>query len=143
MATRHLDYHRDGKWAAQSEPLQTRNMPECKYSMATATAVTSHYVSRLRAEIGSDIHHDFLQAKYNWSGQQWCHIAWNLFEMVAQRTQTKQAAINQSTKKLIHNWLNLSSQRAEFVKDDNDDSNHAKLCPYCQEDKDTNMSILR
>ena len=61
--------------------------------------------------------------------------------MVAQRTQTKQAAVNQS--KLVHNWLNLGCQRAEFVKDDDDDSNHAKLCPYCQEDEDTNMSILR
>jgi hypothetical protein len=29
------------------------------------TAIASHYVSRLRAEIGADIHHDFLQAKYN------------------------------------------------------------------------------
>jgi len=72
------------------------------------TAITSHYVSRLRAEIGADIHHDFLQAKYNWSDQQWCHIAWDSFEMVARRTQTKQAANNRS--KLVYNWLNLGSQ---------------------------------
>ena len=38
--------------------------------------------------------------------------------------------------KLVHNWLNLVSQRAKFVKDDDDDSNHAKQCPYCQEDED-------
>ena len=102
MATRRLDYHRDSKWAAQSEPFPTRNMPvQVFYGN---TAITSHYVSRLRAEIGADIHHDFLQAKYNWSDQQWCHIAWDSFEMVARRTQTKQA-VNRS--KLIHNWLNL------------------------------------
>ena len=97
------------------------------------TAITSHYVSPLRAEIGADIHHDFLQAKYNWSDQQWCHIAWDSFEMVARRTQTKQT-VNRS--KLVHNWLNLGSQRAKFVKDDDKESNHAKQCPYCQQDED-------
>ena len=28
----------------------------------------SHYVSRLRAEIGAGIRRDFLQVKYHWSG---------------------------------------------------------------------------
>ena len=31
----------------------------------------------------------FFKPKYNWSDQQWCHIAWDSFEMVARRTQTK------------------------------------------------------
>jgi hypothetical protein len=31
------------------------------------TAITSHYVSRLRAGIGADLYRDFLQAKCNWS----------------------------------------------------------------------------
>ena len=111
MAIRHLVYHRDGEWAAQSEPLPTRNIPvQVFYGNM---AITSHYVSRLRKEIGADIHCDFLQAKYSWSDQQWCHIAWDSFEMVARRTQTKQA-VNRS--KLVHNWLNLGSQRAKFVK---------------------------
>jgi hypothetical protein len=97
-ATRHLDYYRDGEWAAQSEPLPTRNMPvQVFYGN---TAITSHYVSQIRAEIGADTHHNYLQTKYNWSDQQWCHIAWDSFEMVARRTQTKQT-VNRS--KLVHN----------------------------------------
>jgi hypothetical protein len=122
LATRGLDYHRDGEWAAQSEPLPTRNMLVQVFYGNTAIT-SSHYVSRLLAEIGADIHHDFLQAKYNWSDQQWCHIAWNSFEIVARRTKTKQADI---WSKRVHNWLNLGSQRAKFVNDDDDDSNHAK-----------------
>ena len=55
-ATWHLDYHQDGKWAAQSEPLPTRNMPvQVFYGN---TAITSHYVSQIRAEIGADTHRD-------------------------------------------------------------------------------------
>ena len=55
--------HRDGEWAAQSEPPPTRNMPvQVFYGN---TAITSHYVSQIRAEIGADTHRDFLQAKYN------------------------------------------------------------------------------
>ena len=70
MTTRHLNYHRDGEWTTQSEPLPTRNMPvQVFYGNM---AITSHYVSRLRAEI---VHRDFLQAKYNRSDQQWCYIA--------------------------------------------------------------------
>ena len=63
MATGHLDFHRDGEWAAQSESLPTRNMPLQVFH--GSTAITSHYVSRLRSEIGADIHHDFLLVKYN------------------------------------------------------------------------------
>ena len=130
-ATQHLNYHRDGEWAAQSEPLPTRNMPvQVFYGN---TAITFHYVSQIHAEIGADTHRDFLQAKYKWSDQQWCHIAWDSFEMVVRRTQTKQA-VNWS--KLVHNWLNLGSQRAKFVKDDDEESNHAKQCPYCQQEED-------
>ena len=44
------------------------------------------------------------------------------------RTQTNQA-VNRG--KVVHNWLNLGSQRAEFVNDDN--SNHTK---QCQADED-------
>ena len=135
MATRHLDYHQDGKWAALREPLPTRNMPvQVFYGNM---AITSHYVSRIRAEIGADTHHDYLQAKYNWSDQQWCHIAWDSFEMVARRTQTKQA-VNRS--KLVHNWLNLGSQRAKLVKDE--EFNHAKQCPYCQQDVDFQYMLI-
>ena len=130
MATRRLDYHRDSKWAAQSEPFPTRNMPVQVFYGNTAT--TSHYVSRIRAEIGADTHRDYLQAKYNWSDQQWCHIAWDSFEMVARRTQTKQS-VNRS--KLVHNWLNLGSQRAKFVNDDDEESAHAKQCPYCKQEE--------
>jgi hypothetical protein len=50
--------------------------------------------------------------------------------MVARRTQTNQA-INRS--KLVHHWLNLGSQRAKFVNDD--DSNHAEQYRYCQADE--------
>ena len=94
------------------------------------TAITSHYVSRLGAEICADLHRDFLQAKYNWSDQQCRYIAWDKIEMVARRrTQTNQQAVNRG--KLVRNWLNLGSQRAEFVNDD--DSNHTK---QCQADED-------
>jgi hypothetical protein len=65
MATRHLDYHQDGNWAAQSKPLATRNMRV--QALYGNTAITSHFVRRLRAEIGADLHRDFLQVKYNWS----------------------------------------------------------------------------
>jgi len=70
------------------------------------TAITSHYVSRLLAEIGADIHHDCFQAKYNWNDQQWCYIAWDSYEMIARRTQTNKA-INRG--KLVLNWLNLKA----------------------------------
>jgi hypothetical protein len=96
------------------------------------TAITSHYVSRIRAEIGADSHRDYLQTKYNWSDQQWCHIVLDSFEMVARCTQTK--PVNRS--KLIHNWLNLGSQRAKFVNDDDEASDHAKQCPYCKQEED-------
>ena len=64
MATWYLDYHWDGKWAAQSKPLPTRRNMTVQVFYGN-TAIASHYVSRLRAEIGADIHHDFLQASYN------------------------------------------------------------------------------
>jgi len=41
-------------------------------------------------------------------------------------------AVNWS--KLVPNWLNLGPQRAKFVNDDIN-INHAKQCPYCQEDE--------
>jgi hypothetical protein len=51
MATRHLEFHRDVEWAAQSEPLPTRNMPVQVFYGNTAT--TSCYVRRLRATYGT------------------------------------------------------------------------------------------
>ena len=71
--------------------------------------------------------------------QQWCHIAWDSFEMVARRTQTKQT-VNRS--KLVHNWLNLGSQRAKFVNDNDDESNHAKQCPYCKQQEEDVQHML-
>jgi hypothetical protein len=53
-ATQHLDYHRDGEWAAQSEPRPTRNIPVQVFYGNTAIT-SSHYVSRIRAEIGADL----------------------------------------------------------------------------------------
>jgi hypothetical protein len=38
--------------------------------------------------------------------------------------------------KLVHNWLNLGSQRAKFVNDDDEESAHAKQCPYCKQEED-------
>ena len=93
---------------------------------------TFHYVSRLRAEIGADIHRDFPQAKYHRSDQQWCYIAWDSFEMLARRTPQTTQAVNRS--KLVHNWLILGSERTKFVNDNG--SNHAKQWPYCQADED-------
>jgi hypothetical protein len=39
-ATRHIDYHREGEWAAHSEPLPTRNMPVQVFYGNTAITIT-------------------------------------------------------------------------------------------------------
>ena len=74
--------------------------------------INSHYINRLRVVIGADIHRD---------------IAWHSFKMVAQHTLANQAV---SSSILLHNWLNLGSQRGKFVRDD--DSPQVKQCPYGQ-----------
>ena len=75
---------------------------QCKYSIGTwlpPTIMLVDYAQKLALI--------FIVTFFKWSDQQWCHIAWDSFEIVARRTQTKQA-VNRS--KLVHNWLNLGFQ---------------------------------
>jgi hypothetical protein len=63
MATRYLDFHRDGEWPHKASHFRPGT---CQYKYSTGTRLsTSHYVSRLRTEISADIHRDFLQVRHH------------------------------------------------------------------------------
>jgi hypothetical protein len=71
--------------------------------------ISSHYVARLRELILLARHRVFIQAKYKWGDHVWESIAWDPFMLCARSSDLDQLG-NRS--KLVHNWLNLGSQRA-------------------------------
>ena len=130
MATNQLKRQRTNAWeATQTCPLPPRNLPvEVKIGRQI---ISSHYVKRLREEIGIDRHRSFLQAKYKWSDQVWVTIAWESFEHRASRPNLDQLA-NRS--KIVHNWLNLGSQRARHGRCP--DTLLESRCPFCTSAED-------
>ncbi|KAI2502774.1 hypothetical protein MHU86_11678 [Fragilaria crotonensis] len=94
--------------------------------------ISSHYIARLRESICLARHRAFLQAKYKWTNQIWESIAWDSFMQGARRP----ALVNPVTRsKLVHNWLNLGSQRAKFGSGGSN-LEIARQCPYCAEAED-------
>ena len=109
MATNQLKRQSANNWeATQSNPFCPRSIPvEVSYGRQV---ISSHYIARLRDEIGLDSHRTYLQTKYQWSDQTWALVAWESLEKCARHS----ATTNQTNRsKLMHkNWLNLGTQRA-------------------------------
>ena len=94
--------------------------------------ISSHYVARLRESICLHRHRIFLQAKYKWSDHAWESIAWKAFMTCARRPKLNHL-VNRS--KLVHNWLNLGTQRAKFGSGGTT-SEIERRCPYCTQAED-------
>ena len=94
--------------------------------------ISSHYVTRLRDEISTAKHRTYyLQIKYKWTDQVWESIAWDSFNHCASRP-TLDKTVNRS--KIVHNWLNLGSQRARNGRCP--DAQLKSRCPYCAATED-------
>jgi hypothetical protein len=128
MATRQMEDHREGEWASQQNFLPTRNQPVVISIMGQN--IPSQYIKRLRDAITSDAHRTYFQQRYRWDDAVWSTIAWEPLYVIGRRTFQKPCFSNRS--KLVHNWLNLGSQRAKFHTASADT---AKQCPYCQNDE--------
>ena len=61
----------------------------------------------------------------------WSTIAWESLYTIGRRYHKQPCFVNRT--KLVHNWLNLGSQRAKFHEQSNVTT---KQCPYCQQDED-------
>ena len=114
----------------QASPLPTRGLPvEVFYD---GQAISSHYVARLRDEICIRGHRDFLRKKYKWATQTEESIAWTALSTCAKRP----GITHFSTRsKLVHNWLNLGSQRVTMSAPDLPTAIE-RNCPYCKEPED-------
>jgi Reverse transcriptase (RNA-dependent DNA polymerase) len=128
MATRHMKVHCEGQWASQQNFYITRNQPVVLSYMRRR--IPSHYIKRLREAISSKAHRQYLQQRYNWDDQVWSTIAWESLYTIGRRSTKKPCFVNRT--KLVHNWLNLGSQRAKFHVQS---TVTAKQCPYCQHDE--------
>ena len=105
-------------------PLMPRHLPvEIKYNDQT---ISSHYVTRLREEIGLARHRLFLQNKYHWDDATWETIPWDSIAMCAKKSRLSHAAFRS---KLVHNWLHLGAQRAKFGSDDKSSNPPLSLLP--------------
>jgi hypothetical protein len=94
--------------------------------------ISAHYVPRLRECIVSTRHRDFLQAKFKWSDQVWAYVAWDSFKTCARKPALAHPV---SRSKVVHNWLNLGSQRFKFGTG-GASLEVARCCPYCKEEED-------
>ena len=128
MATRHMNVHRGGAWSSRQNYSETRNQPVILSFQRQR--IPSHYIERLRDSISSDAHRTYLQQRYRWDDFVWSTIAWEPLYSIGRRTRQKPCFANRS--KLIHNWLNLGSQRSKFHSQS---STTSKQCPYCCQDE--------
>ena len=128
MATRQMELHKGGEWASQQNYFPTRNQPVTISHMRQR--IPSHYIARLRDSITSDAHRIYLQQRYRWDAPTWSTIAWEPLYTIGRRTTTKPCFANRS--KLLHNWLNLVSQRAKMHRNP---SAALHQCPYCQQEE--------
>jgi hypothetical protein len=114
--------------ASSSTALPSRSLPlEIFFG---SQPISSHYIKNLRFEISAKRHRSYLQAKYKWSDQTWGYLAMESLILCARRT-TLDNAVNRS--KLIHNWLNLGTQRGKV---DRQSPPTARHCPYCAQQED-------
>ena len=93
--------------SALTNPLTPRHLP-VEISFRNQV-ISSHYVSRLREDIGLNRQRTFLQNKYKWNDQSWVDIAWDSFHLCAGHTQQIHSV---SRSKLVHNWLHLGRRRS-------------------------------
>ena len=128
MATRHMEVHQGGEWSSQQNYFPTRNQPVIISHMRQR--IPSHYIARLRDAITSDAHRIYLQQRYRWDDFIWSTIAWEPLYIIGRRTTKKPCFANRS--KLLHNWLNLGSQRAKLHRNSSAASHQ---CPYCQQEE--------
>ena len=129
MATRQMEVHRGGEWSSKQNYSITCNQPVVLSYMKQR--IPSHYIARLRDAITSDAHRTYLQQRYRWDDFIWSTIAWEPLYTIGRRTSKKPCFANRS--KILHNWLNLGSQRAKLHRQ----SQPAVLqqCPYCQQEE--------
>ena len=128
MATRQMEIHRGGYWASQQNYFPTRNQPVV--ISYRRQRIPSHYIARLRESITSNAHRTYLQNRYKWSDFTWHTIAWEPLHTIGRRSATKPCFSNRS--KLLHNWLNLGSQRAKLHPNS---ATISQQCPYCQQEE--------
>ena len=113
-----------------SNPLTLRHLPvEISFR---DQVISSHYVFRLREEIGLDRHRLFLQAKYKWTDHIWDSIAWDSFYVCARRTIKKNSPFRS---KLVHNWLHLGHRR-KHLSHSHHTTTVIQLCPMCSSPED-------
>jgi hypothetical protein len=111
-----------------SNPLPSRHLPvEISFR---SQVISSHYVSRLREEIGLDRHRKFLQAKYKWTDQSWTDIAWDSFFLCARHVSKINSAFRS---KLVHHWLQLGHRRFKLSSAQ---PTALQLCPMCSSPED-------
>jgi hypothetical protein len=128
MASRQMEVHPCGEWSSQPNYSATRNQPVIlSYG---GQRIPSHYISRLRDSISSDAHRTYLQQRYRWDDFVWSTIAWEPLYSIGRRSTKKPCFVTRS--KLLHNWLNLGSQRSKFHSQSSETS---KQCPYCLQDE--------
>jgi hypothetical protein len=131
MATNQLKRQSANNWeATQSNPLCPLSLPvEVSYGRQV---ISSHYIARLRDEIGLDGHRTYLQTKYKWSDQTWALVAWESLEKCARHSATSH---HTNRSKLMYNWLNLGAQRARHGLVGSPESVE-RCCPYCRMPED-------
>jgi hypothetical protein len=125
MATRHMEVHRIGEWSSRSNYLPTRNQPVA--ICHDHQRIPSHYIARLRDEITSKAHGVYFKNRYHWDDHVYGQIAWDAFSTIGRRTSSQSGSGNRS--KLVHNWLNLGSQRSKLHPMS---AHTANQCPYCR-----------
>jgi hypothetical protein len=126
MATQHMIVHCTGEWSSRPNYLPTRNQPVV--ISHAQQRIPSHYIARLREEITSQAHRTYFQERYRWDDYIYGQIAWEPLYAIGRRHTSHRSFGNRS--KLVHNWLNLGSQRAKFSPHQLPNTTQ-QSCPYC------------
>ena len=114
--------------ASLSSPLPLRQLQvEVRYG---EQVISSHYVSRLRDAICRTRHRDYLMHKYKWDPAVLDSIAWDSIEYCASRPNLSTPV---TRSKLVHNWLNLGSQRSKIGRCP--DATTESRCPFCDDEE--------
>jgi hypothetical protein len=114
-----------GEWSSRQNYLPTRNQPVVLSH--AHQRIPSHYIKRLRDAITSQSHRIYFQQRYRWDDYVYRLIAWDALFTIGRRSSSLPSSGTRS--KLVHNWLNLGTQRAKFHPLS---SEMANQCPYCQ-----------
>jgi hypothetical protein len=129
MATRHMVTHRTGAWSSRPNYLATRN--QSVVLSHSNQNIPSHYIKRLREMITSQSHRDYLHQRYKWDAYTGDQIAWEPLFTIGRRMSSHASFSTRA--KLVHNWLNLGSQRARLHQPS---TRLAQQCPYCHLEED-------